>query len=220
MQESPGDLGNPKCDTDADMDNITDSKDNCRAVANADQLDTDGDGIGDMCDPDLDGDGVKNLTDNCPKTVNPDQADVDRDARGDACDARYCYVVNDDEKNCLDPQGTFRVYSPMTCVQTGKPVRLRLFANRTGAPIQYRWIVEGRPDGSEATVENPTGIVHSGGPGDTGAARARRPPAAADGRMTPGTTATAGRRGGSSGRGPAPPSGPAPRGSTCSAVSL
>jgi hypothetical protein len=164
MQESPEELGNPKCDTDADMDNITDSKDNCPAVANADQLDTDGDKVGDMCDSDLDGDGVNNLSDNCPKIVNPDQADMDRDGKGNACDSRYCYVVNDDEKNCLDPQSTFRVYSPMTRVRTGEEARLRLFANRTNAPIQYKWIVEGRPEGSNATVENPQGTVQKSTP--------------------------------------------------------
>jgi hypothetical protein len=164
MQEPPEELGNPKCDTDADMDNIFDSKDNCPSVSNADQLDTDGDKIGDMCDSDLDGDGVDNRNDNCPQLVNGTQADVDRDGKGNACDSRYCYVVAGDEKNCLDPQGTFRVYSPMTRVETGEPARLRLFANRTSAGIQYRWIVEGRPDGSSAQVENPEGTVNCSTP--------------------------------------------------------
>jgi MYXO-CTERM domain-containing protein len=163
MQEPPEQLGNPKCDTDADMDYISDSKDNCPAVANGDQLDTDGDGIGDKCDSDMDGDGVNNRVDNCPDVVNPDQVDMDRDGKGNACDARYCYVV-DDETNCLDPQGTFRVYSPMTRVLTGEPARLRLFANRVSVPIRYKWIVEGRPEGSNATVENPQGTVQTSTP--------------------------------------------------------
>ena len=46
------------CDTDDDGDGVEDSLDNCPLTANADQLDTDGDGIGDVCDTDDDGDGV------------------------------------------------------------------------------------------------------------------------------------------------------------------
>ena len=37
--------------------NSIETKDNCPGISNADQLDTDGDLIGDICDNDLDGDG-------------------------------------------------------------------------------------------------------------------------------------------------------------------
>ncbi len=47
--------------------------DNCPSVENADQDDTDSDGIGDPCD-------------NCPESPNPDQADADGDGLGDLCD--------------------------------------------------------------------------------------------------------------------------------------
>ncbi len=41
---------------DSDSDGLADSADNCLAVANPDQRDSDGDGFGNLCDADLDGD--------------------------------------------------------------------------------------------------------------------------------------------------------------------
>ncbi|MBK6736426.1 MAG: thrombospondin type 3 repeat-containing protein [Haliea sp.] len=70
-----------------DGDNFLDGLDNCPALANNDQLDTNNNGIGNACDPitDSDNDGVLDGIDNCPAIANPDQTDTDEDGRGDAC---------------------------------------------------------------------------------------------------------------------------------------
>ena len=163
LNSDPNSYGDA-CDRDQDKDNIEDSKDNCVLVPNPNQQDSDGDKLGDMCDMDKDNDGVANLVDNCAEVPNKTQIDADRDGRGDACDARYCFTVKGDEKNCLDPASTFRVYSPEERVQTGEQIRLRLFANRRNTPIRYRWIVKRSPSGSTATVVNPMGTVRMSTP--------------------------------------------------------
>ncbi len=72
---------------DRDGDGVPDENDNCAAIANADQIDVDGDTVGDACDPDLDDDGVANTADNCPTVPNGAQSDLDGDGIGDICNS-------------------------------------------------------------------------------------------------------------------------------------
>ena len=88
-------------DEDTDGDGIANSKDNCPMIANNNQLDTDGDGLGDVCDSDDDGDGVEDYLDNCPLTHNIYQIDTDGDGLDDSCD------LDADDDTYLDTQDAF-----------------------------------------------------------------------------------------------------------------
>lgn len=86
-------IGTGVAAADADGDSVVDAADNCLAVANPDQRDSDADGAGDACDADDDDDGVADGADNCPLAANPDQADADGDGVGDACETQPARVV-------------------------------------------------------------------------------------------------------------------------------
>jgi hypothetical protein len=81
------DRANPVCvNIDLDADAVRDWDDNCPLVANPEQLDHEGDGLGDECDEDDDNDGVVDTDDNCHWISNHDQMDFDLDGLGDLCD--------------------------------------------------------------------------------------------------------------------------------------
>lgn len=68
---------------DTDEDSVRDVMDNCPAIANADQVDTDGDGQGDACDEDDDNDGIADRSDFAPLSAQP-PTDSDGDGIADA----------------------------------------------------------------------------------------------------------------------------------------
>lgn len=70
---------------DADRDGVADDDDNCVDNANADQLDTDGDGKGNACDKDDDADRLAD-TEEDQEGTDPLDADTDGDGVGDAED--------------------------------------------------------------------------------------------------------------------------------------
>jgi len=92
---------------DSDGDLFSDSIDNCPNTINVNQLDSDGDGIGNSCDldpfdDDIDGDGLGSPNDNCQDIFNPDQADIDNDKKGDVCDATDSRPVDTDQDGVPD----------------------------------------------------------------------------------------------------------------------
>jgi len=98
--QNPAD-GDPNGNIDDDYDGVPDVTDNCPIVPNPDQLDTNGNGVGDACTAgdnpsDHDGDGVPNYSDNCPAYFNPAQENHDDDPLGDDCDQ------DDDNDGLLD----------------------------------------------------------------------------------------------------------------------
>ncbi|MBH25208.1 MAG: hypothetical protein CMH57_12290 [Myxococcales bacterium] len=73
--------------SDTDGDGVLNDEDNCPAVSNPGQQDSDGDGTGDACEgADADRDGVPDDIDNCPLVFNDTQKDADANGVGDACD--------------------------------------------------------------------------------------------------------------------------------------
>jgi hypothetical protein len=98
-------------DGDGVSDNFKSTVDNCPTVYNPDQVDSDGDCIGDVCDPDLndpnnpvtmvdtDGDAIGDSCDNCSTLANPGQEDTyppGGNSCGNACECEGNFNVDVD----------------------------------------------------------------------------------------------------------------------------
>jgi choice-of-anchor B domain-containing protein len=91
IRENPAYVGD-----DPDGDGHLTPCDNCPAIANVSQANSDADSYGDACDncpenanasqANADGDNLGDVCDNCPSIVNNSQIDSDDDTFGDACD--------------------------------------------------------------------------------------------------------------------------------------
>jgi hypothetical protein len=86
-------------ETDTDSDGHWDAYDNCPLVANADQLDSDSNGIGDLCQ-DTDSDTIVDALDNCPLVANTDQQNSDSNGIGDLCQDTDNDTIIDALDNC------------------------------------------------------------------------------------------------------------------------
>ena len=104
------------CDPDIDGDTVLNAVDNCLLIANLDQADLDGDGLGTLCDPDdtnpdFDGDGLADGTEDANRNgtvdageTDPLTADTDADGLLDGTeDANANGVVDAGETDPLDP---------------------------------------------------------------------------------------------------------------------
>jgi hypothetical protein len=117
--KSDADITNALGKEDKDSDGFVNACDNCPNVFNPNQLDRDGNDIGDVCE-DLDGDSVPSIAadkictkesiengecviDNCPLDINTLQEDEDNDAVGDICD--NCVNVPNPNQVDLDGDG-------------------------------------------------------------------------------------------------------------------
>ena len=85
---------------DTDRDGVPDGTageplDNCVNQPNPDQLNSDGDQLGNACDDDDDNDFIPDSEDNCPLVANRDQSDFDEDGQGDRCEDEFITLCGD-----------------------------------------------------------------------------------------------------------------------------
>ena len=110
--DKPAATPSPSATPDADGDGVDDTADNCPLVANPNQEDADGNGVGDACEHDADGDGWEDSLDNCPAVANAAQTDTDSDGLGDACD--NCPAVANSTQADADGDGVGDACGPCT----------------------------------------------------------------------------------------------------------
>ncbi|MBI2573506.1 thrombospondin type 3 repeat-containing protein [Candidatus Woesearchaeota archaeon] len=159
---------------DQDNDGVCDNIDNCPAVPNPNQVDVDGDGIGNACDvcpvdaqnqcnvcPDADNDGVCDNQDQC---IGDDRVG-DRDNDGICDDRDICPDLNDDENpNGIDDANNNGIPD---CLEPGQgnngPVIVSRPIDITTEHKQYAYDVIARDDNGDQLVyslrEAPAGMT-------------------------------------------------------------
>ena len=85
-----------------DVANATTLADNCPVVANADQVNNDGDALGDVCDDDDDNDGVEDLADACPRGDTGWTSNASTDNDNDGCRDATVEDLDDDNDGFPD----------------------------------------------------------------------------------------------------------------------
>jgi len=90
-------------DNDADGDGLCAQTDNCPETFNPEQLDADGDGLGDACDNDDDNDGVMDDDDACPATEPGAAVDAEGCSINDLCPCAASWKNHGAYVSCVAP---------------------------------------------------------------------------------------------------------------------
>jgi len=129
--------------TDSDGDGVLNFEDNCPAIANPAQTDTDGDGLGDTCDLDDDNDGIADVVDLQPLVFSNDFSDGTTTGSIVRADREWQISdVNDD---------------PLTSINEG--VRINVGPGIQNAQVQGTGIctLDSAPAGSTVDIIDPAG---------------------------------------------------------------